>query len=231
MYREILAKPRRDRPRPLSTDRHQASIFEIGAQASIVQLSRSTAATYRKLTRQASGVRVTIRLMSAETAGEEHVDQFIVYGGYGNVMHQLQGLELTLWGFLTTAIKPGTSLDQGMKKVEKWNGTTIGNLVRGLKNQSHWPAGLVEQLEMAVEIRNYLAHHFLREYFAVAPSQTARQEASQWLADVSTWLESVEEELEAHQRALGIAGLEDLDEYALAEIDKLRPTEWLRPGS
>jgi hypothetical protein len=169
--------------------------------------------------------------MSAGTTDQEHVDQFIVYGGYGEVMHQLQVLELTLWGFLTSGIKPGTSLDQGMKKVEKWNGTTIGNLVRGLKSQSHWPDGLVDQLEMAVEIRNYLAHHFLREYFTVAPSQKARDDASQWLADISVWLESVEEQLEAHQSALGITGLEDLDEDALVEIDRLRPAEWTRPGS
>ena len=66
----------------------------------------------------------------SETVSEDEVDQFIVYGGYGEVMHQLQVLELALWGFLTRGIKPGTSLDQGMKKVEKWNATTIGSLLR-----------------------------------------------------------------------------------------------------
>jgi hypothetical protein len=169
--------------------------------------------------------------MSDETPGEAEVDQFIVYGGYGQVMHQLQVLELALWSFLTRGIKSGTSLDQGIKKVEKWNGTTIGNLIRGLKGQSHWPDGLIDQPERAVEIRNYLAHHFLREYFAVSPSERIREEASQWLADTSVWLEAVEEQLDTHQVILGIARLEDLNEDALARMAKLRSTEWSRPGS
>jgi peptidoglycan hydrolase-like protein with peptidoglycan-binding domain len=41
------------------------------------------------------------------------VGQFIVYGAYGEIMHQFQVFELTLWGFLTRAIKGGTTLDPG----------------------------------------------------------------------------------------------------------------------
>jgi hypothetical protein len=160
-----------------------------------------------------------------------HVEQFIIYGGYGQVMHQLQGLELTLWGFLARGLKKGMSLDQGMKKVEKWNGTTIGDVIRGLKSQPHWPDGMTDQLDMALNIRNYLAHHFLREYFTALPSEEIRETASQWLADVSVWLEALEEFLEAHLRSLGVPTYQDLEEDFIAEMDKLRPTTWTTPGS
>lgn len=146
-------------------------------------------------------------------------------------MHQLQILELTLWGFLTRGIKAGSSPEQGMMKVARWNGTTIGNLIRGLKSQPHWPAGMIEQLELAAETCNYLAHHFLREYFVVTPSEEVKETASGWLADISAWLEALDERLEAHLESLGIERYEDLDERTLAEMERLRPTEWTWPGT
>jgi hypothetical protein len=33
---------------------------------------------------------------------------------------------------------------------------------------------MIVSLEQAVETRNYLAHHFLREYVVVAPSRTSQ---------------------------------------------------------
>ena len=165
--------------------------------------------------------------MSESEVPDEQVDQFIVYGAYGEVMHQFQVFELTLWGFLTRGIKPGMSESQAFDRVTKWDGTTLGALVRGLKSQDHWPEGMVESLEQAVETRNYLAHHFLREYFVVTPSEKVKKQATGQLANVSTRLEDLQEALEAHLRLLGVAGIEELDEEAQAEIDKLRPTEWL----
>jgi hypothetical protein len=44
---------------------------------------------------------------------------------------------------------------------------------------------------------------------------------------VSARLEDLEEALEAHLRSLGVPGMEELDEEARAEIDRLRPREWL----
>lgn len=76
-------------------------------------------------------------------------------------------------------------------------------------------------------VHNYLAHHFLREYFTVAPSERVREQATDQLAHVSARLEDLEEALEAHLRSLGVPGIEELDEDAWAEIDKLRPKEWL----
>jgi hypothetical protein len=156
----------------------------------------------------------------------ERVDQFIVYAVYGEVMHKFQVFEMTLWGFLTRGIKPGMSESQAFDRVTKWDGTTLGALVRGLKIQSHWPEGMIESLEQAVETRNYLAHHFLREYFVVAPSEKIKEQATAQLAQVSVRLEELEETLEAHLRSLGVPGVEELDEEAQAEIDRLRPTEW-----
>jgi hypothetical protein len=164
--------------------------------------------------------------MSESEIPDERGDQFIVYGAYGEVMHQFQVFEMTLWGFLTRGIRSGMSESQALDRITKWDGTTLGQLVRGLKSQDHWPEGMVESLEQAVEARNYLAHHFLREYFVVAPSKKVKKQATEQLANVSARLEDLEEALEAHLRSLGVPGVEELDEEAWAEIDKLRPTEW-----
>jgi hypothetical protein len=165
--------------------------------------------------------------MSEPEVSGEQVDQFIVYGAYGQVMHQFQVFEMTLWGFLTRGIKPSMSDSQALDRITKWDGTTLGQLVRGLKSLSHWPEGMIESLEQAVETRNYLAHHFLREYFAVAPSKRVKEQATDQLAHVSVRLEDLQEALDAHLCSLGVPDTEELDEEARAEIDKFRPKEWL----
>lgn len=106
-----------------------------------------------------------------------------------------------------------------------WN--HAGQVVRGLKSQEHWPEGMIGSLEQAVETRNYLAHHFLREYFMVAPSERVREQATDQLAHVSARPDDLEETLEVHLRSLGVAGIDELDDDARAEIEKLRPTDWL----
>jgi hypothetical protein len=164
--------------------------------------------------------------MSESEIPDERIDQWSVYAAYGEVMHQFQVFELTLWGFFTRGLKPGMNETQAFDRITKWDGTTLGKLARGLKSQDHWPEGMIESLEQAVQARNYLAHHFLREYFAVAPSETVKKQATKQLANVSVRLEDLEEALEAHLRSLGVPGAEELDEDAWAEIDKLRPTEW-----
>jgi hypothetical protein len=111
--------------------------------------------------------------------------------------------------------------------VEKWNGTTLGELMRGMRNQPHWPAGLVDKLLKAVDFRNYLAHHFLREHFVVTPSAANREKAAQKLADLSVWVDELGEELDSHIRSLGIAEIDHLDDEMQAQIDELRPSEWL----
>ena len=143
-------------------------------------------------------------------------------------MHRLQVLELSLWLIQSRGIKEKSTLEQGMAKVEKWNGTTLGELMRGMKNQPHWPPGLVDKLMKAVDLRNYLAHHYLREYFAIRPSETNRERAAEELAQLSVFVEELIEELDAHVASLGVP-IDDsqLDEEMRMEIDQLRPSEWL----
>lgn len=156
----------------------------------------------------------------------EELDQFIIFGGYGEVMYRFQVLEMGLWGLLARSIKPATTMDQAMAKVEKWNGTTFGELMRGIKNQPHWPKDLLAELLNAVELRNYLAHHFLREYFIAQRTKANRDSAAQELANMANWLDDLSDELDAHLASQGIASIDNLDEETAAEIDALRPKDW-----
>jgi hypothetical protein len=71
---------------------------------------------------------------------DERVDQFIVCGADGEIMHQFQVFRVDPLGILARTIKGGATLDQAMDKVWKWDGTTFGELARGLRNQDHWPS-------------------------------------------------------------------------------------------
>ena len=158
---------------------------------------------------------------------DARVDQFVVYAGYGEVMHRLQALELSLWLIQCRNIKAKSTSEQVMAKVEKWNETTFGNLMRGMRNQTHWPPSLVDKLTRAVQIRNYLAHHYLREYFAARPSEQNLERAAQELAEISVFLENLVSEVDTHAAALGVAL--GPDKETMAGIEQLRPTEWLSP--
>lgn len=157
---------------------------------------------------------------------DEGVNDYLIYIGYGEVMRRFQTLELGLWGLLTRKIKPGTNLHQAIALVARWDGTTFGQLMRGMKNQEHWPEGLVDKLLEAVDIRNYLAHHFLREFFMAVPSQENLHDASSQLADLSVWLEELASELDAHLISLGIETASSLDAETIAVADSLRPEKW-----
>lgn len=157
---------------------------------------------------------------------DDHVGEYLIYIGYGQVMRQLQVLELGLWGLLSRKIKPGTNLGQAMDMVAKWDGTTFGQLMRGAKNQDHWPEGLVDKLLEAVKIRNYLAHHFLREYFMAVPSQQNLDDASTQLAELSAWLEELDGELDAHLESLGIETPSSFDAETEALAQSMRPERW-----
>lgn len=165
--------------------------------------------------------------MSTEPSESEAVSQFIVYGAYGEVMHQFQVFEMVLWGFLTRGIKAGSSLEQAMERVERWNSTTLGSLWRGLRSQDHWPSSLVAEIDKAVDARNFLAHHFLREYFLVRPSVEHRESALVQLTEVSNRLSWLTESLKEHSRTLKIPDIDELGEEVLDELEALRPTSWL----
>jgi hypothetical protein len=79
------------------------------------------------------------------------------------------------------------------------------------------------ELLRAVETRNYLAHHFLREFLMAVPSQKNLHDASSQLADLSVWLEELDAELDAHLASLGIETASSIDAEAMALADSLRP--------
>lgn len=101
-------------------------------------------------------------------------------------------------GLQTRSIKPATTMEQAMAKVGKWNGTTFGEFMRGMKNQPHWPKDLLDKLLHAVDVRNYMAHHFLREYFIAQRTEANRESAAQELANLANWLDELSGELDAH---------------------------------
>ncbi|WP_409183808.1 hypothetical protein F9C11_05445 [Amycolatopsis sp. VS8301801F10] len=90
---------------------------------------------------------------------------------------------------------------------------------RGLRTQPHWPDSAVPEVDGAVEARNHLAHHFLREYFLVAPSEAHREDAIDMLARIAN-------RLDEYSRTLGVPHVEDLDDQIRQEIETLRPTTW-----
>ena len=159
---------------------------------------------------------------------EPDLNQSVIYLAYGDVMHQFQVFELTLWQFLSRTLKPGTTFEQGMEKVDRWNGTTLGALVRGLKTQDHWPDGVPEALETAVETRNFLAHYYLREYFLVLPSERILDEALTELAELREWIIQLEGQLEQHLQSLGIPTSAELTDEERSGFEGLRPTTWHR---
>lgn len=154
------------------------------------------------------------------------VDRFTIYGAYGEIMHKFQVLELVLWGFQSRSIKSGTTVDQAMERISRWDSTTLGSMWRGMRTQDHWPDGMVDEVDHAVLRRNFLAHHFLRECFVVKPSPEHHQRVLTELAAIHARLDRIMGDMETHSRACGIADLEDLDKEAREEIEAFRPTTW-----
>jgi hypothetical protein len=63
------------------------------------------------------------------TQPEDQVgDGYLIYIGYGEVMRRFQTLEMSLWVLLTRRIRPGTSMEQAVQMVARWDGTTFGQL-------------------------------------------------------------------------------------------------------
>jgi hypothetical protein len=157
------------------------------------------------------------------------VGRYMVFAAYGELMLEFQSLELTMYQFLSMRVKQKTTLDQWNRKVEGWYGTTLGRLYGSVKAQGHLAQSLAEELDGAVETRNYLAHRFLIEWTIVVPSIEARDAALEYLAMISDRLTSLEEALADHLRTQGIdveAELDNLDEETQREIEALRPTRW-----
>jgi hypothetical protein len=156
-------------------------------------------------------------------------NRYMVFGAYGALMLDFQSLELDLWQFLMVRIKPGAPLEAWSRKMQGWNAQTLGSIYGSIKAQGHLPQSIADELDGAVEFRNYLAHRFLIEWAIVVPSVEVRDAALEVLAKISDRLEVLKEALTAHLRTQGWdpeAELNTLDEETLREIEAMRPTRW-----
>jgi hypothetical protein len=154
----------------------------------------------------------------------------LIYVGYALLMRDLQLMELHLWTIQALGIKRNSTEAQAFAKVEKWDGTTFGALVRGMKGQAHWPEGMAQDLEQAVALRNHLAHNFLREFFLTEPSEANFERGTQQLLDWSLKVDDLDDRLRIHAHTLGVPDPEELDDEMLAELDDLRPKTWPLSG-
>lgn len=154
------------------------------------------------------------------------MDEFVIYYGYGQIMHRLQVFEIILWGFKARRIKAGASWAQSSAKIDKWNATTLGQHWRAMKSEDHWPAGMVAAVDALLEVRNWLAHHFLREYALIQPSEQHRQETVDLLRAIADRVDNLVDAMEAHARAMGLPSVDDLSADLQAEIQEMRPTSW-----
>jgi len=156
----------------------------------------------------------------------DELDAGIIFVGYGDLMRKLQLMELSLWQILALRMKPKVQPEHAFALVEKWDGTTFGSLVRGMKEQEHWPNGIVDDLLQAVELRNRLAHNFLREFFLAEPSQANYQRGADQLIEWHAKVDQLDADLQAHVATMSDVSWDDLDDDLKAEVDAMRPKSW-----
>jgi hypothetical protein len=99
-----------------------------------------------------------------------------------------------------------------------------------MKNQGHWPAGMTDDLEQAVALRNHLAHNFLREFFLAEPSGANFERGTQQLLDWSLKVDDLDERLRVHAHSIGVPDPDDQDNDMLTELNDLRPKTWPLEG-
>lgn len=150
----------------------------------------------------------------------------IIYVAYGELMHKLQVMEMSLWQIQALRMSKGMTDPQAFAKVEKWDGTTFGALYRGMKSQPHWPEDLIWKVGHAVQLRNHLAHNFLREFFMAVESQANFDAGANQLLEWHGLVDGLSDELDEHIRSLGGGGWDELDDVTKAEVEALRPTVW-----
>lgn len=68
---------------------------------------------------------------------------------------------------------------------------TLGNLIRDAATDLKIPEDIREELEKALLLRNWVTHHFFREFGAVGHSHELRKEATKRLEDAWPFFEEV----------------------------------------
>jgi hypothetical protein len=149
-----------------------------------------------------------------------------ILAAYGQLMLQLQLLEMNFWVMRTANLTRGMSEAQVLEAIKKWDHTTFGDLVRGLKGQGHFDEDLRWKLDQLVELRNHVAHNFLREFF-VAEHRPANYRRG--LESIHRWQLLVEElnhDLERYVDGAFGDGWDQLSDAEAAEIANLQPKRW-----
>ncbi|QGN58858.1 hypothetical protein [Nostocoides sp. HKS02] len=141
-------------------------------------------------------------------------------------MHKLQVMEMSLWEIQALRMKKGMTDAQAFSQVEKWDGTTFGALYRGMKSQPHWTEELIWKVGQAVQLRNHLAHNFLREFFLAVESQINFEAGVEQLLEWHGAVDELAEQLDEHIKTLGGAQCDELDDMTRAEVEALRPKAW-----
>jgi hypothetical protein len=124
--------------------------------------------------------------------------------------------------------KPAEAALPGIEDIERSGqevlDTTLGGLVHQAKDLL--PNNLSSELAEVIKERNYLVHHFLREYFMAQRSVQNRDQAKEYLLGVSSQLGELSNQLDAYLESLGLATPDTLEPELQAQINLLRPKEW-----
>lgn len=149
-----------------------------------------------------------------------------ILASYGQLMLQLQVTEMNFWILRAAKLKKGMSDAQVLEAMKKWDRTTFGDLVRGLKSQGHFEEDTRWKLGQLLELRNHVAHNFLREFFVVKGSPVHYREG---LSTIERWqalVQDLDEDLTAYIDEEFGEGWNKLSDAEWAEIAKLQPTSW-----
>ena len=102
--------------------------------------------------------------MSEERSTQEDLK---VLAEYGRTMLSVQLFELTLMGLVQiNQSEPPEKVpfDEAWKQVQPLFGMTAGQLRKELKKQDNVPDDLLDEIQIAVNTRNKLAHYYLLEF-------------------------------------------------------------------
>ncbi len=111
----------------------------------------------------------------------------------GMASFQAQALEYSLVSLHAATALHKNQLDRTMIQslMDTRYKQTLGKLIKDAFSQLEIPEELKEKLEDALEKRNWVTHHFFREYGAVGHSQELQQKATSLLNETWPFLEQV----------------------------------------
>src|SRR5215210_7379053 len=101
--------------------------------------------------------------MSEESAFTE--GDWEVFKEYRRTMYSVQIFEKTLAGALGPGKEVPSNEDELLELVGKILNRTAGRLKRDLVEQQRLPQNLLDEIEIAVGLRNRLAHDYLFDYY------------------------------------------------------------------